>query len=62
MADLHNHSRQESSMSKLILIAVAILALLYFLAKGCTNHSEDHTTTPATHGSAVTITTSQQLL
>lgn len=61
MSDLHEHSDQDSSLSTLILIAVVILGLLYFLAKGCTN-SSDHEAAPATHhGSVLTLPNPQQV-
>ncbi|MCW3080111.1 hypothetical protein [Segetibacter sp.] len=48
MSDLHNHTEKDSSLSTLILVAVVILGLMYFLAKGCTN-SEAHNAPPAAH-------------
>jgi hypothetical protein len=53
MSNLHEHSKQDSSMSTLILIAVIILGLLYFLVKGCTNSSEDEV--PSTHHASIQI-------
>lgn len=40
MSDFNEHTQRGTSMSTLILIAVAVLGLMYFLAKGCTNSSE----------------------
>ncbi len=37
MADLHSEPRGNSSMATWILIPVILLAILYFLAKGCTD-------------------------
>ncbi|MCW3114074.1 MAG: hypothetical protein JWR18_2470 [Segetibacter sp.] len=61
MSDLHEHSDRGSSLSTLILVAVVILGLFYFLAKGCTN-SSDHEAAPATHhGSVLTLPDLQQV-
>ncbi len=40
MSDFNEHTERDSSMSTLILIAVIVLGLLYFLAKGCTDSDE----------------------
>lgn len=56
MSDLHEHEyeKRDSSMSTMMLVAVVILGLLYFLAKGCTNSSENETA-PAKHGAALNV-------
>ena len=54
MSDLHEHSDKDSSIGKLILIAVVILALLYFLAKGCTNRPENEGA-PGSHGTGMIV-------
>lgn len=55
MSDSHEYEKKDSSMSTMILIAVVVLSLLYFLAKGCTNRSEDEAT-PAKHSAALSVT------
>jgi hypothetical protein len=54
MSDFNEHTEKDSSMSTLILIAVIILALLYFLAKGCTNRDENQGA-PASHGTGMNV-------
>ncbi|WP_147204702.1 hypothetical protein [Segetibacter aerophilus] len=59
MSDFHEHrAEKDSSLSTLILVAVIILGLMYFLAKGCTN-SDEHEAAPA-HHTSTTVTTSFQ--
>jgi len=52
MADLHEQSYGKSSMSTWILTAVVLLAILYFLAKACTNVIPGEDSTQAHHGPA----------
>jgi hypothetical protein len=59
MSEFHEPSNSNASMSTLMLVAVVILGLLYFLAKGCTNSSESHA--PAAHGSVINVTNTQLL-
>lgn len=61
MSEFHEHAEKNSSLSTLILIAVIILGLLYFLAKGCTN-SDKNDATPALHGTGMNVTGTQQVL
>ena len=59
MSDFNEHTEKDSSMSTLILIAVVILGLLYFLAKGCTN-SDDTQAAPSSHGTTAIISSSSE--
>jgi hypothetical protein len=58
MSDLHEHTQKDSSLSTLILLAVILLGIMYFLAKGCTN-SDEHEVAPA-HHTSVSVTTGSQ--
>ena len=51
MAHTDVDSNRGNSYLTTILVAVVLLALLYFMAKGCTNR--DVKTTPAHHGAII---------
>ncbi|MGI8636875.1 MAG: hypothetical protein ACR2KZ_15890 [Segetibacter sp.] len=55
MSEAHEYESRGPSLSTLVLVAVIILGLLYFLAKGCTNPSENETA-PAKHSAALNAT------